>query len=538
MDMPLKIVGFGQVLEPNEPGSMYCRIIMTTDMANMDGDVSENQKESMYIEDAHGNKKKIDATRKPGYMCKWLALNSPNRYTPPDMFVNQKVILWKALGVDELFYTPMFNEYDLRETEEITFIVSNKQSKDDQSNGGDLLANSYRFNISSRNKEISLRTNRNGDIEKVAYELVMDMLNGRMFLADDQQNVIYLDSIAGKLVHYLQHNLNLYAGESTYKNITTSDNTRVGEDVILSIGKSKTEVIGDTSIQLVTGNSTILNKSTFEQYVDDAYTLVSSKDAIILSKGTLHIEGKEVHITSGTGKMVIFGTEIDITAPKINLNTPALMVPGVIQCGALSMGGAAPGNVNPPIVTTTTPEEPDLEDWNKTLEEETKKPPIKKDEDSSKEDTDTKQEDKKEDKKEQGDEEDKEPQSPSTHPDNTNAIMSCNQFNVQASEEAGLTTSKTLTLSGKTGTLETTGGVLSIKGNGQDLADALKAISDLADAVNTLVTQIDIFAKAGGTGTGVIVFSGAPALSTAIAQIKTSLQTAKATVDDVTKGFK
>lgn len=472
----LKTLGIGQVLEDSVHGSHYVKVILLSDAMLLNGDLVATKDLQMNVTDDKGKVTQIKQSIDYSITAKWLPLNTPNRYTPPNCYVGQKVLILCFEGFDEYFFMPLFSEHDIRKQEEVTFLVSNKNNLNDTTQ--DVLEQTYRFTLSSLKKQMhfksSIDANAVDNKETVIYEFLMDFLKGKVFLTDDKNNLIFLDSESGKLLTYMLANINYFIGQDRNTNITNNENTLINKDKNTIIKQNKKVMIDGDYLSEVKG---IVN------IILDKFILVSNSEIVLISKGNMHIEAKKgLKITGGVDSVTIFsGKQIDITAPIINLNTPALSVPGVITCGGLSMGGAKPGDVNPPISKPEKPDLSSLEELEKTIIEETKNPNIENEEE--------KEEDKEEDKKEE--ETEKDPESPSTDPQSKDCLLE---------------TEGEITINSKTGSV-------TIKANG-----------DIVINGNSNVT-INGTGKIEITGRGINIGSGSKTLDDVLNDITTSLQT-------------
>lgn len=515
MQGSLKILGIGQVLEDNTNGSHYVRAILLAHAMLLDGDLVATKDIQMDVTDDKGKVKQIKETIDYGITAKWLPLNTPNRYSPPNCYRGQKVIILCFEGFDEYFYMTLFSEHDIRKQEEVTFLISNKNNLNDTTK--DILEATYRFTLSSIAKQLHFKSSKDssaGDnAEKVIYEFLMDFLKGKVFLSDDKNNIIFLDSDAGKLLTYIIANINYFIGQDRNTNITNNDNILINNNKNTIIKQNElVKIEGDYLSEIKGSINTILDK----------FTLVSKSEIVIISKGSMHIEARKgLKLTGSTESITIFsGKQIDITAPMVNLNTPALSVPGVITCGGLSMGGAKPGDVNPPIVKPDAPDLSSLEELEKNIIEETKNPNEEKKEEEKEE------EEKKEEEKE---EEEKDPETPSTDPSSKDCSLETEgeitinsktgSVTVKANGDVIINGGSNITING-TGKVEILGRGMNIGTNTKSLDDVL---NDIVTSLQTLFTMTGSCMNGPATNAAPLT-AGLPTeitkLTTAIQQLK------------------
>lgn len=496
MNQTLKFLGIGKVVEDSVPGNHYVKVIPLDLLSLSQGNVTEEQQIKKTFKTASGKVVNLEEKINNVIYAKWLPLNSPNRHTPPNLFIGQSVLLMNFHGVDEYYYVTLFSETDIAKLEEVSFVLSNKDGPQDP-NVEDLLEATYRVHMSTLNKQILLKTSdTNGEL--TTYEWVIDTLKGKVILEDGLQNLIYLDSEAGKLLLYLQTNLNHF--------ITKDKNLSVGQDQNTLVLNNVNNIYKKDVNHKVAGNTVLLSEGNLTEYLEGAFELLSKNSITFISRGDFHIEARKgLKLTGSTDSITIFsGKQIDITAPMVNINSPSLNVTGVVMCGGLSMGGAKPGDVTPPLKQILKPDLSSLEDIEDYIREETQYP-VKEEEETSKEK-------KKEEPKQET--QDPEPQSPSTDPSNQDANMET-EGNIIIKSKTG-----TVTI-GATGTIEIKGtGKVVINGTGMDIGTSAQKLDTLLESI--VMDIADLFTT---TATGMTGPTTNPAALTAMLPAKiTALQ--------------
>lgn len=132
--------------------------------------------------------------------AKWLPYGVSNRVTPPTVYPNETVILFKYSNNDVYYWTTMMHEPDLRKKESGTFAFSNlPRAKGWDSKGKPISydkSTSYWFEVDSFKKLVSLTTPKN-DGEKAVYTFAINGEAGTVTISDDEGSSIVLTTKVG-----------------------------------------------------------------------------------------------------------------------------------------------------------------------------------------------------------------------------------------------------------------------------------------------------------------------------------------------------
>lgn len=132
--------------------------------------------------------------------AKWISLNGSNRVTPPTVYPNETVILYKYSNHDEYYWSGAMHEPHLRRKEAASFAFSNMPAKKGWDKDGKPIAynrcSSYWFEVDSFKKLVSLTTPKN-DGEKAAYVFSINGVSGTVTISDDKGTSITLNTDIG-----------------------------------------------------------------------------------------------------------------------------------------------------------------------------------------------------------------------------------------------------------------------------------------------------------------------------------------------------
>lgn len=132
--------------------------------------------------------------------AKWISLNGSNRATPPTVYPNETVILYKYSNHDEYYWAPAMHEPHLRRKETASFSFSNMPANNGWGKDGKPIAydrsTSYWFEVDSFKKLVSLTTPKN-DGEKAVYTFSINGATGTVTISDDKGTSITLTTDSG-----------------------------------------------------------------------------------------------------------------------------------------------------------------------------------------------------------------------------------------------------------------------------------------------------------------------------------------------------
>jgi len=189
----LHIYSLGYVTEDIEEDSPYLKVVPIEQISDKSGVLGKTDTERVNTKDINGNNISVVTAKTEVLTAKWLNMNDPNRLYAPNIHKGETVLIWKYSG-DRYFWTPIYNEVDLRLREKATHIYSNKDEIKTESK----LAQVYYWTIDTINKYLRLHTG-DEDGEATTYDMEINTKDGLFIIVDGLGNEIQLESNDGKL---------------------------------------------------------------------------------------------------------------------------------------------------------------------------------------------------------------------------------------------------------------------------------------------------------------------------------------------------
>jgi hypothetical protein len=149
-----------------------------------------------------------DVTKNNIIEAEWLPLSDSNRDTPPCVYQDESVILFKYGDVQKYYWATIKHQPELRRKEIVRWSASNETAplvpytRD----------TSYFFEMNAIEKWLHVATPVNG--EGVAYRLLMDVGKSQLDVSDNQGNSIVIQSVSGKLTITARDDMDFNAGKS------------------------------------------------------------------------------------------------------------------------------------------------------------------------------------------------------------------------------------------------------------------------------------------------------------------------------------
>lgn len=464
----MNVLGFGIVANDTEPGSWFADVFPVSQGYLYKGDISASTKHTKSVKDRLGNITNVEIESQPSIKCKWLALNTPNRATPPNLVKGQTVLLLNFNNIDEYFYVTIYSEFDIKKTEEISMVLSNKVSPN---NVDDVMDATYRFSMSSIAKQICLKTSTT-DGEFTNYELMIDTKEGKAYFLDGNKNLLYLNSETNDFLKCIINDHNSNIGNDKNALVSNNDNALINNNKTLIVKNDYNVSIEGKRLEAIESVDSFIAK--------DKYTEIGGEYGIYSKDGIVIESSGDIGVSSGTKDIKIFsGGGITIIAPKIDIASPVVNVSGVLTAGGLSMGAAPATDIKPPLAPVKKLDKETFSNIEENIINTTKNPLIEEEESSEEE----------EEKSDEENEERPKPQEPDTQPSSGDVSLTTDD-NIIIKTNRG-----TITID-STGNLDISGDMsINIKGNGKVKIDGSSGL-DLAGGGTDIISVIDAFKNA------------------------------------------
>lgn len=187
--------GLGTVAIDKKLGEWEIEVYPQERIPNTNKPLGQQDKQQGTFINALGIKQYYNEIKHNTITASWLPIGDYNRVTPPDVCQGETVMLWTSSGTDNIYWSIMFNQLDLRKTELALWSFSSKPQLVNPENVQD---NTYSFLVDTLNQAIKLQTTKeNGEATSYLIELLCKL--GQFNIADGENNAISLDSVNGIL---------------------------------------------------------------------------------------------------------------------------------------------------------------------------------------------------------------------------------------------------------------------------------------------------------------------------------------------------
>ncbi len=180
--------------------------------------------------------------------AKWLSLSVSNRATPPCVYKNETVLLFKYAEIDEYYWCTIFHEPHIRRREVVKYSYSNLKKGlepyDDNS--------SYYFLVDTINKLVELSTSDN-DGEFTRYQAYINTKGGVLEIKDFEGQSITIDSRNGEITIKAKNRINLICSSGE---INSTAKTNINFKSVKMVGNISSSV---DYVTPVVNNSTNVN---------------------------------------------------------------------------------------------------------------------------------------------------------------------------------------------------------------------------------------------------------------------------------------
>jgi hypothetical protein len=291
----LKFYSIGIVVKNKIRGSSLISVYPVEVLPGIKGSIADAGGTSkITVTNATGSTVGNSATSQSTLTAKWIPINNSNRTSPPDVYVNESVMIYRYADTDKYYWNTMYGEPSLRKLEDVTYSFSNVKDP----NATFDPTTSYWIRYNTFDKFIQLHTSTN-DGEKAGYDIIIDTGNGEISVIDTLGNSIILNSVAGDL------------NATTTKSIETNTETT-------TINSSTQVTVNSPEVTINANNSTTINTNTA---IINAPESVELNTPLASISGNLNVgEGISFGTTMTGGGMSVSNGTVTATTFVGNLN--------------------------------------------------------------------------------------------------------------------------------------------------------------------------------------------------------------------------
>lgn len=289
----LVLYSLGTVAANKKRKSKEIEVITQEAMPMMDGELTDNTEEyktkgeGVDGENAFDNEIKTTASVK----ATWMPLGITNRKTAPDVRRGEKVLVYRYKDTDKFYWVEYEDSPKLRRLETVTYAWGNEREENKELDN----TNTYFFEISTHDKFIHLRTNKN-DKEPFAYDIQLNTKEGFFQIQDDDGNYFFLDS---KKRHIRAENKDKSFLELKQRIINIKSADEINLETKKYSLKASESITERTKTHTYRSNSYTLTTSSYEltsnSYKNTSASIVNT--GTITHNGDVRVNGN--HHTSG-----------------------------------------------------------------------------------------------------------------------------------------------------------------------------------------------------------------------------------------------
>lgn len=248
----LKIYSIGIVVEDKQRNSDTINVYPVEELPLANGNIKETVIDyDQTLPDSKNVPTQGKVEGKNYLQAKWLPFGHSNRITPPDVYANEHVILFRYADNDEYYWTTIYREPMFRRLETVCYMFSNLKEKMKEFTK----ESSYWCEISTHDGHIKVHTSKTNG-EKFGYDIEVNGKAGYLFIKDDADNSITIDSSSGNILLNAknviingENNITLKAGSLTFD----SNGVNTGSSGKFAVESGTIDLTAE-NVNLYTGN--------------------------------------------------------------------------------------------------------------------------------------------------------------------------------------------------------------------------------------------------------------------------------------------
>lgn len=195
----INFLGVGTVANTKQTNTHEVFVYLPSLFPMSDGGISavseQVKKDSV---NSHNERVSSDTLRSNTILATWKDFGSSNRISAPDVREGSKVAIYQATGQNEYYWTQHGLNAETMRLETITY--GWQANPELAENTPFDIKNFYTLNISTHEGKINLRTSQmNG--EATVFELLFDMMKGKVMLGGKEKNFLVFDDMAHALTY-------------------------------------------------------------------------------------------------------------------------------------------------------------------------------------------------------------------------------------------------------------------------------------------------------------------------------------------------
>lgn len=190
----LKIYSIGIVVRDKERNSDTIEVYPVEELPLAQGDLKETTNYDQTMTDSKNVPVQGKIEGKNYLTAKWIPFGHSNRITPPDVYANEHVILFRFADNEEYYWTTIYREPMFRRLETVCYMYSNLKEKMQEFTK----ESSYWFEVSTHDKKVQLHTSKSNG-ERYEYDVIINTGENYLIIKDSDDNFIRIVSTQDKI---------------------------------------------------------------------------------------------------------------------------------------------------------------------------------------------------------------------------------------------------------------------------------------------------------------------------------------------------
>lgn len=306
----LKIYSIGIVVKDKERNSDTIEVYPVEELPLAQGDLKETTQYDQTMPDSKNVPIQGKVEGKNYLTAKWIPFGHSNRITPPDVYANEHVILFRFADNEEYYWTTIYREPMFRRLETVCYMFSNLKEKMQEFTK----ESSYWCEVSTHDKKIQIHTS-NSNGERYEYDIIINTEESTIIVKDNVDNFIHLVSPENKIHVRTNHLICLDAPVIRMGVNCDSSNTDYHDHAFIRTDDD----LEHARIGNAWQSYTHYDQNTVFTHADQSITEETNTKSVKVASDMDVQTGSYSHVSDGDVN-IQSGTNIDLKAGRVNVD--------------------------------------------------------------------------------------------------------------------------------------------------------------------------------------------------------------------------